>query len=412
MNSSKKRLKIFMVCQFFWPDNFLINEIAEELVKRGHEVTILTGLPDYATTRIPKEYKFFKNRKQVHNGVNIIRVPIIARRHGFICRVINYLSFFINASLYVRTHKIDADVIYSYQLAPVLMVNPAMILKKKIKKPLFIYVLDLWPDQMKIWHVNEKNPIFKLVLKYCKKAYGSGDIVGITSEPFRKYLTDICEVDENKIVYLPQHSKKMIIGDSNTSHEKVNFIFAGNIGQQQNIECLLKAVSLMKTRKDFLVNIYGEGTSFEKCKKYTQELKLDSKVIFYGRVPKEELDSIYPKMDAFVLTLCSEKEIGFVANTVPAKLQGYMSAGKPIIASIDGGASQIINESNCGAVVPADDYEGFAKILDDFVEHPEKYKECGKNAVKYFNENFEKEIVMDKLEQQLFNLVENKKEGK
>ena len=176
------------------------------------------------------------------------------------------------------------------------------------------------------------------------------------------------------------------------------------------MKCLLDAVANMKTEKKYKFNIYGNGTSFEECKKYVKENNLSDKVIFYGRVSKDELDNIYPKMDAFVLTLCSEKDIGFVANTVPAKLQGYMSAGKPIFASIDGGANEIIKESNCGEAVNADDYIGFAKILDDFVENPEKYNECGKNAIDYFNKNFEKNIVMNKLETILTDLA--KKEGK
>ena len=399
-------MKILITCQCYWPDNFLINEIAEELVKRGHDVTVLTGLPDYATTKVPKQYKFWKNRKEIYNGVKIIRVPIIARRHGFILRVINYISYFITSSLYARFHKFNTDIIFAYQLAPVLMVNPAMIIKKKTKKPMFLYVLDLWPDQMKIWNVRENNPAFKIMLKYCKKAYGSGDVVGITSKPFEDYLVNVCKVDRNKIMYLPQHSAKMNIKNEEKKTDKTNFIFAGNIGDQQNIECLLKAVSLMKTQKDFMVHIYGDGTSFEKCKKYADELKINNKVKFYGRVPKDALNDIYPQMDAFVLTLCSEKEIGFVANTVPAKLQNYMSAGKPILAAIDGAARDIIKESNCGEAVRSGDAEAYANLLDDFADKPEKYKECGQNAVKYFNENFEKELVLSKLENLFKELME------
>ena len=301
-------MKILVVCQYYWPDNFLITEIAEDLVKKGHKVTVLTGLPDYSTTKIPKEYKWGKRRHEFHNGVEIIRVPIIARHHGFIMRVFNYLSFFINSSIYAKTHDFsNYDVIYAYQLAPILMVNPGIIIKKKYGIPMFMYVLDLWPDQMKIWHVNEGNPIFKIVHKYCIKAYNSGDIVGITSKPFEEYLINTCRVEKKKIVYLPQHSSKMEVQTKSISDSKINFIFAGNIGNQQNVECLIKAVSLMKTKKPYVVNIYGDGTSFESCKKYTNELGLDKKIIFYGRVPKEKLYNIYPKMDAFLLTLCSEK---------------------------------------------------------------------------------------------------------
>ena len=398
-------MKILMVCQYYWPDNFLINEIAEELVKRGNKVTVLTGLPDYSSTKIPEKYKHGKNRIEKHNGVNIIRVPIIARHHGLFMRVLNYMSFMINSTKYVKKNNLDCDIIFSYQLAPIFMVNPAMKLKHKINKPLFLYVLDLWPDQMKVWHVGEKNPIFKIVLKYCKKAYGSGDIVGITSKPFENYLINVCDVDKNKILYIPQHSDRMNIKITNSKKDQVDLIFAGNIGKQQNLECLLNAISKIKTNKKYMVHIYGDGTSFKSLNDLANKLSVLDRVKVYGRVDKKELNQIYSKMDAFLLTLCSSDKIGFVANTVPAKLQNYMSAGKPIIASIDGGAYDIIKESNCGLAVHANDVNGFAKIIKEYIEHIDKYKICGKNAIDYFNKNFEKEIVIDKIENVLKNLM-------
>ena len=295
------------------------------------------------------------------------------------------------------------------------MINPAKILKKKLKKPLFIYVLDIWPDQMKIWGVDEKNPIFYLVKKYCQHAYGSGDLVGISSRPFRKYLVKVNKVDNKKIVYLPQHSDRMDVGAGMKvkSNNQVDFIFAGNIGQQQNIECILKAISKVKTSKPYHVHIYGDGTSFEACKKLALKLQVNDRVTFYGRVPKEKLTPIYPQMDAFLLTLCSESMVGFVANTVPAKLQGYMSAGKPIIAAVDGGAKDIIEECQCGIAVPADDVDGYAKAIVEYIEHKEKYIECGVRAKKYFDENYDKNVVIDKLEGYLIRLAkQGYREGK
>ena len=166
---------------------------------------MLTGLPDYSTNVVPKEYRYLKKHKEIINGVKVIRVPIIARHKGFVFRVLNYLSFMFSSSIYVLTHSFNADVIMAYQTAPIFMVNAAIILKKKLKKPLFLYCLDIWPDQMKIWHVKEGNPIFSLVKKYCQFAYNKADILGITSKPFKKYMTEINNVDKNRIVYLPQH---------------------------------------------------------------------------------------------------------------------------------------------------------------------------------------------------------------
>lgn len=391
-------MKIVLVGQYYWPDNFLINEIAEELVNRGHKVTVLTGLPDYATNYVPEEYKHGKNRHEIRNGVEIFRVPIIARHTGFVYRVLNYISFMVSSSWFARTHKFEADVIMAYQTAPVFMGNAGIVLKKKMKKPLFFYCLDIWPDQMKVWGVYERNPAFKIVRKYCEYAYGSADLLGISSMPFKKYMVEVNKVDEKKIVYLPQHSARMEVKDKKIDKNQIDLIFAGNIGQQQNVECLLKAVSKIETENAYKVHIYGNGTSFEKCKKLAEDLGIMDRVTFYGRVSKDELNDIYPKMDAFLLTLCSEKEIGFVANTVPAKFQGYISAGKPVLASIDGGAKEIIEETGCGLAVAADDDEGYARIIKAFIEHSERYSECGKRGKEYFDAYYDKKVVIDRLE--------------
>lgn len=406
-------MKIVIVGQYYWPDSFTINEIAEDLAKMGHQVKVLTGLPDYATNHIPEEYKHGKNRHEFRNGVEIFRVPIIARHTGFIYRVLNYLSFFISSSFFALKNKnrLDCDVVFAYQTAPVLMANAAIVLKKILKKPLFFYCMDIWPDQMKVWNVDETNILFKIMKRYCQFAYAQGDILAVSSKPFIKYMTFINKVDKDKIVYLPNHYEKLdgiekinneIIKDS------VDLIFAGNIGQQQNLECLLKAVSLCRTKSKYKIHIYGEGTSFIKCKELASKLRINDRVTFYGRVPKSDLNIIYPTMDAFILTLCSEKQIGYVANTVPSRLQGYMTAGKPIIASIDGGAREIINEVKCGIAVPADDEVAFAKALETFIDNKDDYNDCGKRALDYFENNFERKVVMKRIESYLKDLCGGK----
>lgn len=404
-------MKITIVGQYYWPDSFTINEIAEDLVAMGHQVKVLTGLPDYATTVVPEEYKHGKNRHEIRNGVEIFRVPIIARHTGVIYRALNYISFFLSSSIFACTHKkkLECDVVMAYQTAPVLMGNAAIVLKKILNKKLFFYCMDIWPDQMKVWNVYENNLLFKIMRKYCQYAYGSADILGVSSRPFTEYMVNVNSVGRSKIVYLPNHYNS--ISSTADISEKaefntINIVYAGNIGQQQNFECMLQAVSLMKTQKSFKIHIYGDGVSFKVCKELCSQLELNDKVKFYGRVSKETLNTVYPLMDAFILTLCSEEQIGYVANTVPSRLQGYMAAGKPIIASIDGGAKEIINESHCGIAVKANNAELFAEALDEFINNFANYKDCGKNAISYFNENFERKVVMNRIEQYLYSLCD------
>lgn len=403
-------MRVVIVGQYYWPDIFTINDIAEDLVKKGHTVKVLTGLPDYAKNEIPEEFKHGKNRHEIRNGVKIFRVPIIPRHTGVLHRVINYISFYISSSSFARHHlkELDCDVVMAYQTAPVLMGNAAIVLKKKLKKKLLFYCMDIWPDQMKVWNVGEKNLFFKIMRRYCQYAYGSGDILAVSSRPFTEYMIKVNKVDPNRIVYLPNHYDKIDeekIEETVKNKDSVDLILAGNIGKQQNVECLLRAVKRVKTEKNYHIHIYGEGTSYQVCKDLAKELGVLEHVTFYGRVPKAELNSIYPKMDAFILTLCSEKQIGYVANTVPSRLQGYMTGGKPIIASIDGGAREIIDECQCGVAVPADDDQALADALTEFIEHKEKYAACGERARRYFDEKFERSVVMNRIEGYLKDLA-------
>ncbi len=400
-------MKICIVSEYFYPDNFLINEIAPELVRLGHEVTVLTGLPDYTTGRIPKEYRGFKKRHERIEGVDVIRVPTIARREGVIFRLLNYFSFMLSAGCFSCFWKKSFDVVLTYQLSPITQVMAGYILRKKKRIPHVIYCLDLWPASVNAWGFFENSCIYKMAHLISQWAYHHADCVAVSSRPFIEYLSEINGVDEEKLVYLPQHSRRMSIASHvvSTSHpsQPINLIFAGNIGSVQNVECLIHAVAKVETQKAFLVHIYGSGSRLSVCKQLAEELEVTGKVIFHGRVPQVELNEIYSRMDALLLTLSPEREVGAIAKTVPAKFQNYLSTGKPIIASIDGGAAEIIKETQCGLVSVAGDILGLAQNIKDFIENPSDYSEFGKRGLAFFNENYTKEIFISRLESILSN---------
>ena len=387
-------MKILLVSQHFYPDNFRVNDIAKELVSKGHEVTVLTSLPDYATGKVPADCKGLKNRVVEWNGVKVIRTFSVSRRSGLIFRMLNYVSFFLSSTFKALTLKDAFDVVMCYQTSPVLMANGAKAYAKKHKVPFFVYCLDLWPESLKAWHVGEGNPLFKLMNKYSMSIYNSADLVGVTSKPFMNYLHTVNNVPMEKMVYLPQHAESLDLKEK-TKSDNVVFAFGGNIGAVQNIECIIRAVSEIRDLNGYSVEIYGDGSELQNCKKLSTELGTDDKITFFGRVSWGELKERYNNADAFLLTLKPE---GIIGQTVPAKLQEYMSGGRTVIASIDGAAKEIIEESRCGICVPADDHEALADAMKYFVENCEKFGSCEQNGKKYFNENFTREKFITDLE--------------
>lgn len=386
-------MKILMIGQHYYPDNFRINEISQELVRQGNKVDIITGLPDYATGKVPKEYRFFRRRRENYGGVQVTRVPVIARRTGSCWRALNYVSFMINSTAKMWSKKKDYDVIFCYQTSPVMMANAAIAAKRMTGKPLFLYCLDLWPESLKVWNVDESSILYRIMSVYSRHIYKNCDRIGVSSKSFTQYLVNVNQVQEDQVIYLPQHAEDKfpdIIGRY-LEKETIDFVFAGNVGSVQDIECVIRAVAEIKKPNPIQVHILGDGSELENCKMLARDLNVENKVCFYGRLPREELAQYYLLADAFLLTL---KGDNFVGNTMPGKLQEYMAIGKPVIAAVRGAAKEVIEEADCGIVVNPSDAGALASAMERLSKADRK---LGENGRKYYEENFTKKVFIDNL---------------
>lgn len=412
----KRKLNILVVCQYYHPEPFLINEIAPELVKRGHKVTVLTGLPNYPEGVIPKEYRNGNKRKETINGVKVIRCSEVGRKGGKHKLILNYISYAFSASKAIKHIKGDYDLVFCYQLSPITMLTPAVRYKKKYHKPILTYCLDIWPESAKA-HIPDKGFIFKKVFQlieaYSKKMYGQCDRIAVTSEPFIQYLHDIVKVPMERMTYIPQHANGEMLGMELKSlgNDIADFLFAGNLGKGQKLDTIIEAAGKLKKQciketcalPDFCIHMVGDGSMKEELESLTKKLNVEDKFIFYGRKDRNEMPKYYEKADALLITLRGNN---FVGNTMPGKLQTYMTVGKPILGAINGAAMQVIKEANCGACVPAEDAEGLCAIMMDYMKNPEKYKECGENARRYFKANFTMDVFLDRLEKEMVETAE------
>ena len=395
-------MKILTFCQYYYPEEFQITPICEQLVSDGHEVTVITGLPNYPTGIIPEEYRT-GHRDEILNGVRIIRCHEVGRKKGAIHLAMNYLSYVRSASRKVKKLSDDFDLIFVYQLSPVLMAIPALKYKKKNDIPLFLYCCDLWPESMKVYVSSEKNPIFKWVKRISQKVYRSADRIACQSTSFLPYMKNTHDISEERLVYIPAFADETYLTqDFTPKDDVVDFVFLGNLGIAQNLIEVLQAIEKIKDIPGFKVHFVGDGSALDKMKSFVAEHNLDSLITFYGRRPVEEMSNFYGIADACLVSLKADTQIGL---TLPTKIQGYMAAGKPIIGMIDGSAQHVIRESGCGICVKAGDVDGLAAGMQDFIENRNKYRDCGDKAREYFKKNFRKDIFMNKLEEEFERLV-------
>ena len=398
-------MKILIVSQCFYPDIYAINDTVRILTERGHQVTVLTGLPDYRTGRIPTEYRYGHNARQRLFSADIIRVKTIARRKGPLFRSLNYLSFAVTGSLRALFGRWpDFDVIYVWQVSPVTMAIPAICLKKRFHKPLFLYCMDIWPECVKAMGFKEEMFLYRIIAAWSRKIYAGCDRIAVSSRPFLDYLEQTDKVDPGKMSYLPQYAKEEIWNMNLVKKpgNHTDLLYVGNIGKAQDMACLIRAIAKLADRNDVTFHIIGSGTMYEESVRLASVCGADRIMRFYGPMSYEDSISYYAKADACVLCLDGSNRIG---ETLPGKLQTYMAAGKPVIAAMNGAGREVIQESGCGLCCDASDAEALAALFREYINDKEKYAKCGVAGREYFQKHFSQEIHFKMLETQLEALI-------
>lgn len=377
-------MKILMVCQYFHPERFRVNDICFELVKQGHEVTVLTGLPNYPDGEIKKEYK--KIRYEEINGVKVYRSWLVGRGSSNKTLFLNYLSFAISASIKAVTLKGAFDKIIVYQLSPVTMAIPAIVAKAKFKKPLILYTHDLWPESIVSGGLTSKDLIYKTVRKLSKWIYKQADEIWLSSHMFKHYFNDYLEINK-KMTHLPVYAEDLFGSIPRREDDgKINLVFAGNIGEMQNVETIILAANELKDYSDIVFHIVGDGSSRKKCEQLKKDFQLDN-TIFHGSHPLEKMPYYYSLADAFLITLKSNESISY---TLPNKVQSYMAAGKPILGAINGETAEVVRQAKCGFIVEAENHIELARVVKKFADMNNK-DYLYENSKEFYEKNYSKD---------------------
>ncbi len=404
-------MKILIISQYYYPEQFQINEIAPELVRRGHEVTVVCGLPNYPKGEIfegfDKEAVRRKKEEEYRQetGVEVIHCQNVPRGHNPLSLIRNYISFYRNANKVVDSLSDEYDIVFCYQLSPITMALPAIRYKKRTGKPLLLYCLDIWPESA-LAHVKfKKGLLYRYITHLSGKLYRACDRILVTSKPFISYLSRKHAIPYCTFGYLPQHADGSMLSQDLTKTEndrEIHFMYAGNFGAGQTLDVIVRAAAVLGKRNDYVVDMVGDGSKRKELEDLVREKGLTDNFVFHGNQKRADMPSFYRKADVLLITLRGNNAVG---DTMPGKLQTYMTTGKPIMGAINGAAHQVIEEAQCGSCVNAGDYEGLAKLMEFYIKHPKEYDVCGKNARYYFKKHFTLEHYMDGLETELQKLV-------
>lgn len=408
-------VRILAVSQYFYPETFRINDIASEWVKRGYKVTVLTGIPNYPEGKFFEGYDYCHCRKETWNGVKIIRIPLIPRGSSSVSLAANYLSFAASGWLWKTISRVKADLVFTFEVSPMTQALIGCWYAHKHHIPHFLYVQDLWPDNvMSVTGVH--NPLLlKPIDHMVDYIYKHSNQIFTASRSFAKAIAGRnVKVDKKKIHYWPQYAEQFykavkredarraartdislpvhLIPDDNAFY----IAFTGNIGTAQGLDILAKTAQKLKKSCSRIVRfvIIGNGRYQKILEDEIKQRNVRDMFIMIPRQPPEAIPDILCCCDAAFLSF---NKMNLWKMTIPAKLQSYMACGMPVIAAVQGEAAGIIKEAECGVCSPVGDSDSLAASIKGIMASDLKW--MGRNSRKYYNRHFDKSILMDSMDE-------------
>lgn len=399
-------MKILVVTQYFWPEQFKINDLCEGLIERGHEVTVYTGLPNYPEGEFYKGYSFMGPYHESWGKIKIIRSPLIPRgKSKSVQLALNFFSFFFFASLLAPfLVRGKYDKIFVYEPSPITVAIPGIVLKYLKKVPMFFWVTDLWPESLEATGAVKNKNILALIAQLVRKLYKHSDKILITSKGFAPRVKALGGKDE-QIVYFPQWAEALYLKmpDPQFSDPLIpvagfKIMFAGNIGTSQDFETIVHAALLLREHTEIIFLILGDGLMKKWAHGEVEKNNLASNFIFLGRKPVEMMPSYYSKADLMLMSLTNTD---LFSITVPSKLQSYLASAKPILASINGEGAEIVREWKAGMTCQATNPVLLAETILKMSKLSQiELSQMGKNAFKCYQSEFEREKLISLLEEE------------
>lgn len=398
----KNRKHILVVSQYFYPEQFRVNDICQEWIKRGYKITVVTGIPNYPQGEFYDGYGYNQKRTENWEGIDIIRLPIKPRKTGAVNLAMNYISFVIEGYKWVRKTNIKADEVFIYEVSPMTQALVGVWYAKKHDVKCNLYVTDLWPENVAIVLGIHNKVFLGLIGAMVDYIYKRCDYIFTSSMSFIDKISER-GISKDKIIFWPQYAEEFY---KKVNRGKIleipddgimNLTFAGNLGTAQGLDVLVDTAKLLKN-ENILVrfNMIGNGRYEDELKKHIKDADVGEYFNFIPRQAAERIPEYFAWSDAALITL-SKSEV--YSMTIPAKTQSCLACGMPVLVSADGEVQEVIKKAECGFYSDSGDSTGLAVNIKKLLALDEtEKKQLSENALNYYKSHFDKTMLMDEME--------------
>ena len=402
-------MRVLVVSQYFWPEVFRVNEVVSELAARGHEVTVLTGRPNYPDGEVFADYRAHPAEFARYAGAEVLRLPLRPRGKGSLRLMLNYWSFVFWGCLLgpwlLRGRRFD--VIFCYETSPITSALPAVLLRRIKRAPLLLWVLDLWPDTLAAVGMVRSERLLGWVGRLVAFIYQRCDLILGQSKGFFPAIEKWSRAPE-KTRYFPQWAEDTFermaesiacAPEVSAQRGSFNVMFAGNIGEAQDFPAILDAAERLRGQEGIRWLIVGDGRAAEQLRADIERRGLGHCVRMLGRHPIERMPAFFRGADALLVSLKADPVF---AMTIPGKVQAYLATGIPLLAMLDGEGARVVEEAGAGLVCPAGDGAALAEqVLRLSALGADERRAMGARARDYVQRHFNRSRLIDQLEQWL-----------
>ena len=393
-------MKVLILSQYFWPESFRINEVAESLRIAGCEVCVLTGQPNYPDGKVFPGYRALSTGRELYADCDVYRVPLFPRgRGGTLRMVLNYSSFVFGAAVLgpwlLRGRRFD--IIFVYGVSPILQALPGVLLRRLTGGALVPWVQDLWPQSLVVTGFVRKRWLLSAVDAIVRWIYRRSDLLLVQSRGFVPVVSSMA--GKTPVEYHPNPGDLPILQTSDEPTDLVlnpgfNVVFAGNMGTVQALGTVLDAAEMLRGEIDVRFVLIGSGSRSDWVYQQVRRRRLHN-VQLAGRLPPQAMPKIFSQASALLVTLVSSP---IMSQTVPTKIQAYLAAGKPIVASLDGEGARIVNSAGAGVTCPPEDSTALAEVVRRLrLCSVNEREQMGKNGRSYYERHFEPSMLARRL---------------
>ncbi len=394
-------MRALIVSQYYWPEDFSINDVARTLKEKGVAVEVLTGKPNYPRGDVLPGYRAWGWQREVHNGIDIQRIPLLARGRGGWRLAVNYLSFVFSGLLFApwQLREKKFDVIFVYAPSPILQAIPAIFLGWLKGCPVVLWVQDLWPESLSATGYVKNRTVLKAVKRVVRFIYSHVDLLLVQSEAFIAPVNTLAS--GTPVSYLPnsgdeRFQKPVTVAVPEVAGLGSGFpvMFAGNIGSAQAVDVIVEAAELLKAHADIQFVVLGDGSRREWMLQQKNDRKLDN-LHLPGRFPIDMMPGFMQQASALLVTLADQEIFRY---TIPSKVQAYLAAGRPILACLNGEGASLVARAGAGLTAPAENGRALADALLKLYRMPPAERDAmGERGRLYYAEHFAHDMLIDQL---------------